>query len=394
VLFVRNDRDPEVDEQHSATLRAWRKGRISTVEVLVPRPLRPLSLTAARVFAFHAVQRRGWEPSPDAPVWFLDEDFCFEVLLPSIDRGFRRAPGGALLHRLEALATYHGPRGVDALVGGNSGAAPVPALGTIRRQLLDLVRMPNPRVEAGPMLSAVLRRRDAYYDLTTDTSDEVHVPPLRAWWRDAHEWTWDEVVERMMLGLPVSRPALPSLEGAPSTAWGQLDTANIAGGNTVLLSPRALRPDAFVQIRWGSVRSRRGDTAWSINCQRSGAKIARVSLPLLHDRAPRRGMAVFEAAVRDALADAMGVGLYETLNTLGHVDCREVQHRSRRRLAEVVQNLAVAVARLETAEHVAPAPQARLLRFLRDAGQALSAAHFADFEQVDRLMSDVEEDST
>lgn len=389
ILFVRNDQDPEVDEQHAATLRNWPDRRMAIAEDLVPRRLRPLSLTAARAFAFRAVQRRGWAPSPEAPVWFLDEDFCFEVLLPSVDHGFRRASGGALLHRLEALATLHGPRGVDALVGGNSGAAPVPALGTIRRQLLDLDHLPNPRLEAGPMLSAVLRRRDAYYDLTTDTSDEVHAPLLGAWWRAAKEWTWDEVVERMMLGLPVTRPALPSLDGAPSTAWGQLDAAQIAGGNTVLLSPRALRPDAFVQIRWGSVRSRRGDTAWSINCQRSGAKIARVSLPLLHDRAPRRGMPVFEAAVRDALADAMGVGLYETLRALGHVEYREVEHRAGRRLAAVVQNLAVAVARLEMAEQVAMAPRARLLRFLREARDALATARFAGFELVDRLTPDV-----
>ncbi|WP_438029759.1 hypothetical protein [Sorangium sp. So ce233] len=317
-------------------------------------------------------------------MWSLDEDFRFEVLVPSIERGFRRVAGGALLHRLELLALRYGPSGIDALVGGNSGAAPVPALGLLRRQLFDLTSTPAPGVqtsERGRRLAAWLRRRDPYYDLTTDRGEELWMPLRAAWWRESGEWVWDEVVERLVLGLPVTRPALPSLDEMPPTAWGHLDVATVAGGNTVLLTPRVLRADAFVQIRWGSVRSRRGDTTWCINCRKSGAMIARASIPLLHDRAPRRGAPARETTVRDAVADALGVGLYETLGALGRADQEATSRGARRRLAAVIENLAAATAQLEAPETpFPPDPRSRLLAFLRDVAGALTGVQLEGIE--------------
>ncbi|WP_437991303.1 glycosyltransferase family 2 protein [Sorangium sp. So ce145] len=387
VLFVRNDRDPEVDDEHGATLQTWTDPRIVVAEVHVPRSFRPLSLCEARAFAFRAACERGWKPSPDAPVWSLDEDFRFEVLVPSIERGFRRISGGALLHRLELLALRCGSSGIDALVGGNSGAAPVPALGLLRRQLFDLTSTPAPGVqtsEPGRRLAAWLRRRDPYYDLTTDQSEELWMPLRVAWWRASGAWAWDEVVERLMLGLPVTRPALPSLDEMPPTAWGHLNAATVAGGNTVLLTPRALRPEAFVQVRWGSVRSRRGDTTWCINCRKSGAMIARASIPLLHDRTPRRGTTAREATVRDAVGDALGVGLYETLGTLGRAEQEATRRGARRRLAAVIENLAAATAQLDTPGHPFPRePRTRLLAFLRDVAGALTGVRLDEIEISD-----------
>ncbi|KYF46939.1 family 2 glycosyl transferase [Sorangium cellulosum] len=387
LLFVRNDRDPEIDDEHGATLRTWADPRIVVAEVHVPRSSRPLSLCEARAFAFRAACERGWEPSPDAPVWSLDEDFRFEVLVPSVERGFRRVAGGALLHRLELLALGYGPSGIDALVGGNSGAAPVPALGLLRRQLFDLTSTPAPGVqtsERGRRLAAWLRRRDPYYDLTTDRGEELWMPLRAAWWRESGEWAWDEVVERLMLGLPVTRPALPSLDEMPPTAWGHLDAATVAGGNTVLFTPRVLRADAFVQVRWGSVRSRRGDTTWCINCRKSGAMIARASIPLLHDRAPRRGAPARETTVRDAVADALGVGLYETLGALGRADQEATSRGAGRRLAAVIENLAAATAQLEAPETpFPPEPRSRLLAFLRDVAGALKGLRLDEIETSD-----------
>src|SRR5690606_6497991 len=158
--------------------------------------------------------------------------------------------------------------GMDALVGGNSGAAPVPALGTIRRQLIDLVsldeRAPDDREQT---LSMLLRRPDPYYDLTRDLGEELCVRVNAAWWRSPGEWSWEDVVDRLWSGLPVTRPALPSICAAPASAWGRLEPATIAGGNTVVLSARALRADRFAQVQWEDIRSRRGDTVWCIRSQ-------------------------------------------------------------------------------------------------------------------------------
>lgn len=384
LLFIRNDSDAEVDEEHGETLRSWTDRRMSVTQVLVPARLRPLSLADARAFAFRAVRDRGWRPSPERPVWFLDEDFRFEVLAPSLERGFRRIPGGSLLHRIEYLALHHGPLGIDALVGGNSGAAPVPTLGILRRQISDLVSSSQRSREGrAQMLSALLRRHDPYYDLSRDSAGDLCVPMTAAWWRMSDQWTWDEVVDRLLLGLPVTRPALPSLPDTPPSAWGHLRPATIAGGNTVLLSQRVLRPEAFLQIRWRSIRSRRGDTVWCISSQHAGAQIRQASFPLLHDRTPRRGAAARDMVFRDALADALGVGLYETLAAQTSLAPPAIAQRANHRLSAIVESLRVAAALLDEQQHSLPAPaRTRLANFLEEARTALAAVQFEGIELV------------
>lgn len=381
ILFVRNDADGEIEEEHSEALRMWTNRRITVGEVPVPARLRPLSLTEARVFAFRAACDQGWQPTPEQPVWFLDEDFQFEVLAPSIERCYRRIPGGSLLHRIEHLALHHGTRGIDALVGGNSGAAPVPALGTIRRQLVDLVSMngrANP--DRAQALSMLLRRPDPYYDLTRDLGEELCAPGGTAWWHASGEWSWEDVVERLRSGLPVTRPALPSICTIPSSAWGHLEPAVIAGGNTVVLSARVLRADMFAQVKWGDIRSRRGDTVWCIRCQQNGARIARASFPLLHERMPRRST---DRTIRDALADALGVGLYETVAAIGYLDRASIEQRANRRLATLVENLTAATALLSSVEVSIPMPaQTALHEYLRDLCKALEVVRFRDIDQT------------
>ncbi|AKT38308.1 glycosyltransferase family A protein [Chondromyces crocatus] len=356
ILFVRNDQDPEVDQAHDAVLRRWTDRRVAITQHDVPRADRPLSLTEARRFAHRAAQHRAWTPSPDEPLWMLDEDFRFEMLVPSNTRGFRLVPGGSLLHRVACLALQHGPRGVDALLGGNSGAPPVPALGTLRRQLLDLATPATPeRLTEGPLhpTAVQLGRRDAYYDLSTDPLPELHVPMRMAWWSRSGAWSWETVVDRLLQGLPVTRPALPWL-GAPASAWGDLEAASVAGGNTLLLTPRVLRPEDFVQLRWGRIRSRRGDTTWCITCQAGGARIARASFPLFHDRTPRKGRPPRESAVHDMIADALGVGLYEALRDTRSLDRPSIEACASRRLAAVVESLGTVITLLKSSKNAFP----------------------------------------
>ncbi|EYF04944.1 glycosyltransferase family A protein [Chondromyces apiculatus] len=393
ILFVRNDREPEVHDEHRAFLEAWCDRRISVLQQEIPVRARALSLTEARVFAFRAARERGWSPSPATPLWFLDEDFRFEMLVPSIQRGFRRIPGGSLLHRLESLALQCGHRGVDALVGSNSGAPPVPALGTLRRQLIDLTSRSGEAsslTSATPAqhLSALLGRRDPYYDLSKELAAELHVPLRAAWWRESGEWTWDDIIARLQSGLPVTRPALPSLHGAHPTAWGDLEPATVAGGNTLLLAPTVLRADAFVQARWQSLRSRRGDTAWCLTCQRDGARILQASFPLLHDRAPRRGAHGSEAASRELLADALGVGLYETLRELGRAEREEIERRANWRLSALLENLEAAALMARAATSALP-PDGRsaLASFILQALALMRRVRFEGIELVDRFSS-------
>jgi hypothetical protein len=305
VLRVANDADPVIDAAHGSV--SAEAVVVHTVGVDVAR--RPLPLPEARPFAFRCVRERGWTPSPAAPVWSLDEDFRFETLTPSARWMFARRTGGPLLHRLDKLAGQLADD-IDAIVGGNSGAAPVPALGLVLAQLKDLV------VDARAETTAASLRRlaslaDAYYDLAVAPARELRVPLTRAWWReDGAVDTEVDVVTRLRSGLPVTRPSLAMPLHGGQNAWRRYDDAVVAGGNTVLLSARAL-DGRFVHLRQADVVSRRADTTWCIDARAAGARIVRACLPLFHDR-QARAKSPAEAA-REAVADALGVGLYRSM---------------------------------------------------------------------------------
>ena len=392
ILLVRNDADAEIAAAHDAVLRGWDDPRVVVSEKNVPAAARPLSLTEARIQAFRAAQASGWCPSPEAPVWFLDEDFRFEVLVPSVERWYRQVPGGSPLHRLECLALRLGADGVDALVCGNSGAPPVPALGTIGRQLGDLLPLPaDAQPSRRDVLAALLERADPYYDLSRDLRDDLRAPVASTWWRNLGPLRWDEVGTRLLGGLPVTRPALPSLHEQPASAWGHQTPAAVAGGNTVLLSMRVLRPERFAQVEWRGVRSRRGDTVWCLRCRREGARIVCASLPLLHARVPRRGPSGFDRALRDALSDALGVGLYESIAAGEGLDVSAIERRAAHRLAALTDNLASAADALRnTEETMVAAPLRALEGDLRALCESLRDVKIVGVHVVEERIADLE----
>lgn len=306
VLRVANDADPSIDAAHR---RVSAEGiAIHVVEVGPAR--RPLPLAEARPFAFRCVRELGWTPSPSAPVWSLDEDFRFHTLAPSPGGMFVSRAGGPLLHRLDALVARLVAESADVMIGGNTGAAPVPALGLVLGQVRDLAASAVPLAPSSTWLGRLAQLADAYYDLTENQSPELRVPLTRAWWREDGVVDADEVVRRLQAGLPITRPALAMPLRHPASAWAIHDHAAVAGGNTLLLSARAL--DArFAHVTHGGLVSRRGDTTWAIDARAHGARILRACLPLFHERQPRPKSPA--EAAREALADALGVGVYRSI---------------------------------------------------------------------------------
>jgi hypothetical protein len=308
VLRVANDADLSIDATHRMVTAVGIK--IQVVETATAR--RPLPLVEARQFAFRCVRELGWTPSPSAPVWSLDEDFRFQTLIPSLRGMFVRRSGGPLLHRLDALVARLAPLGVDVIVGGNTGAAPVPALGLLLGQLGDLTTDIAPVDDVGESLRRLSQLADAYYDLAEVRCSDLRVPLARAWWREDGVVDTTELVDRLQAGLPVTRPALAMPLCHPPSVWATQDHATVAGGNTVLLSERAL--DArFRYVKHGSLVSRRADTTWAIDARARGARVVRACLPLFHDR-QQYTRSPAEAG-HEALADALGVGVYQSMVT-------------------------------------------------------------------------------
>lgn len=327
VLRVANDADSTIDGEHQ---RVCAEGvTIHTAPVAVHR--RPLPLAEARPFAFRSLRDLGWVPSPRMPVWSLDEDFRFQTLSPSPSRMFVLRSGGPLLHRVDALAAEASEGGADAIVGGNTGAAPVPALGLLLSQLRDLASMRDCSSVQGPAALALMSQMpDAYYDLADRQVAALRVPLMRAWWRADGRIDAFELTSRLRAGLPLTRPALAMPLGTPPNAWGHHEEVSVAGGNTLLLSPRALDGD-FSHATCGDLISRRSDTTWCIAAQERGARVVRACLPLFHarsrlDRSP-------SAAAREALADALGFGVYRAMLAGKHEDEEEVLTAARARLS-------------------------------------------------------------
>lgn len=307
VLRVANDADPAIDAAHRLVSSAGIAIRVMGTDVV----RRPLPLAEARPFAFRCVRELGWVPSPRAPVWSVDEDFRFDTLAPSPRAMFVRRSGAPLLHRLDALVAGLAKEGVDVLVGGNTGAAPVPALGLVLCQLRDLAGEIASGEASGASIELLSRLVDAYYDLAEEQAPGgLRVPLTRAWWREDGQLDVRDVVSRLQAGLPVTRPALAMPLRQPPSAWATRDHAGVVGGNTLLLSMRSL--DApFVHMQHGALCSRRADTTWAINARAAGARVVRGCLPFFHGR-HRRPQTPAEAA-REALCDALGVGVYRSM---------------------------------------------------------------------------------
>lgn len=334
VLRVANDADPSIDAAHR--LVGARGIKIHVVEADASR--RPLPLAEARPFAFRAVRELGWGPSPRAPVWSLDEDFRFDTLVPSPREMFVTRSGGPLFHRLDVLVSRLGEAGVDVIVGGNTGAAPVPALGLLLGQLRDLGSEVVAESSVGASLELLSRFSDAYYDLAEQQPHSLRVPLANAWWRDDGQVDALDVVSRLQAGLPVTRPALAMPLQSPRSAWATCDHTGVAGGNTLLLSPRALEAH-FVHVKHGALVSRRADTTWAINARARCVRIVRACLPLFHDRRRRPHTPV--AAAREALSDALGVGLYRAM-LMGEATSENVLMGAQGRLVALRANLLAA----------------------------------------------------
>ncbi len=377
VLRVANDADPSVDAEHREAAAGGIAIRVAPIEV----ERRPLPLAAARRFAFRCLRELDWIPSPRQPVWSLDEDFRFESFAPSPRKMFVRRSGGPLLHRLDALVAQLSAEGVSAIIGGNTGAAPVPALGLVRGQVHDLIATPD--AGSDELRTAALARfsslDDGYYDLAEVRSPDLCVPLMRGWWREDGAVEWSEIVSRLQAGLPVTRPALAPPLSSPSDAWAHHVDVSVAGGNTVLLSPHALGAH-FSYAKCGDLVSRRADTTWCIAVRQCGAKVVRASLPLFHDRQMRPRSPA--AAAQEAVTDALGVGVYRAMLAGVAGDKMAVTGLANARLASLVAclNEAAVAARSLSARRGAFAELADWIDASRQ-GLSLPAATLRFYEE-------------
>jgi hypothetical protein len=251
----------------------------------------------------------------------------------------------------------------------------------VRRQLRDVL-LGGPGADAWTSpgcAGAAAHEADSYYDYGGHR-DDVARPWQRAWWRDDARWDWAEVASRLLRGLPVSRPAISAATARAETLWGPFDSPSVAGGNTLLLSPRALVPEWLETVRWRGHESRRADSVWCSRARREGLTILQVSIPLLHDRRPR-GEGSVDELFRDAVTDALGVGAYRTMNDAGRLAPDPVAALANERLMRTRDSLGESLAMLREAGPTAePAFIQPLMQTLSAVARRLGEVVFDDVE--------------
>lgn len=210
----------------------------------------------------------------DPAVWILDDD----VRLDSATVGDPPRPleGVSLA---EALLTWRG-EGVSVVIGQIVGDPPLPALRTVRGQLVDLFHMlASFEGEGGGALMAQWRSQryhpayaDYHYDLSLQRFDHLEHPFLARPHEDAQDQAG--TLERLLQdashiadGRAPFRPAM-----RVPTSLDARDEVPTRGGNTIVLDLECLRRYPNLAPFVGNLALRRGDTLWAVLNSRLGGK--------------------------------------------------------------------------------------------------------------------------
>ena len=269
--------------------------------------------TALQTYLYHFIKpRRG------AVAWILDDDMRLDPLVSTgATAQRRRMPLIPLLGRLRA-------QGVDIAIGNYTGAAPLPALSTMRVQMVDLLANlrwlatlpPTARLPDRSACNAAMRagRRDFYYDLSHRETDRLETP---FWLEPVHEAETVAAacerlctsLERILDGQQLFRPLVLDAEAAHAFAPSD---AIYRGGNTFVFNADALGdvPNAVPDI--GGRATRRSDMIWTL-IQRSRCQRRIVSVPLGVYHARESQHATAEQHERCLTDDICGFALFSAL---------------------------------------------------------------------------------
>jgi 2-polyprenyl-3-methyl-5-hydroxy-6-metoxy-1,4-benzoquinol methylase len=295
-----------------ARLLAMEAGEISPSRIgrLAIGPAR----TALQTYLYHFIKSR-----PGAVAWILDDDMRLGPLVNS--GGIRRQQRMSLVPHLASLRQ----QGVDIAIGNYTGAAPLPALSTLRVQMVDLLASlrwlatlsPDAALPDMSAQNDAMRadRRDFYYDLSHGETDRLETP----FWlepacqgesvRAACERLCSNL-ERMLDGQQLFRPLV--LDAASITAFKPSDNL-YRGGNTFVFDVEALGdvPNAVPDIDGRATR--RSDMIWALlQRTRYHRKIVSVPLSVYHARESQRSTpAEHERCLAD---DICGFALFSALH--------------------------------------------------------------------------------
>lgn len=257
------------------------------------------AIGSARTMVQHYVHALATK-RPGCVAWILDDDKRLDPLVVDA-RGVLRRSYQPIVPTLRSLRKH----GIAVALGIDTGAAPLPAMCTLRVQLVDLAANLHalaalpPHVAWPDRSSENLEQRRAHCDAHHDLA-RTHTAHLEDpwWWVPAHvdETVCDAFVRltaaapRIAAGEQVLRPL--AFDPAYQSAF---EASDYRGGSTFVLDLQALRdvPNSVPAV--DGRETRRSDMIWAILQRHCHSRaVVRAPLAVFHDRStePAAGLDV------------------------------------------------------------------------------------------------------
>lgn len=266
---------------------------------------------------------------PGSAAWILDDDKRLSIRVAAGGKSIEReTPDIAALIKLR-------DRGVDVVIGPDTGAAPLPFTATLRMQLIDLDRHLAEWENTTPCSPWIDRAAgeaasrsslpDAYYDLSRNTEHletpfSLQPPASGATNADALNSIAGRV-DRLLAGEPVFRPLVMDAASLPEDA---ARPSVQRGGSTIFFNPEHLLAYPQNIARFGNLYVRRSDmlTALLMRDQMGLRIVQHAAAGVRHDRSFTTSSGLDEATL---LADILGYALYRAAGEL--LESRPVDRR-------------------------------------------------------------------
>jgi len=351
--------------------------------------------TALQAFLYHFARER-----PGCAIWILDDDMRLDPMIATTSGPVcRRLPLDRALRRMRAT-------GAAICIGTYTGAPPLPAVASVRGQIVDLlwnlrrlVSLPQDApVPVAALHNAALRagRRDYYYDLSRIETDRLETPfalePAYSGELCGTALTrLGEMIPRILAGEAPLRPLLA--EPTEMEAFTLGDSLH-RGGNTFIFDPEALADLPNLSPTIEGRPTRRSDMIWSLmQAQRCGRRVVSVPVPVRHDRADLDAPDVLDlSGIAD---DVRGFAIFNALKDGGENPDRvetlclkyEEERLAALRLSfDRIRGLARELLKWSLDEAPAHAPRAALSAQARQLIRMFSADNFAQIEPAVRAL--------
>ena len=206
---------------------------------------------------------------PGAAIWILDDDIRLDYL--TTDNEIVPLKFSDVSNTIQSLKA----NGISIAIGKITGDAPIPAHCTLRTQLVDICADIQRRINTySPEDSSSFEKfvdafPDYYYDYSTAHTNHLE-SPCTALLSKMSERELLSQIPKIGFGKNISRPVV--VHDQHQGPYNISPSILPRGGNTLVLNPECLRDFPNISPRIDGINSRRGDTFWSIENSRIGAK--------------------------------------------------------------------------------------------------------------------------